>query len=283
MPVQVFDDVLTPDDIKILIEYLDRDDDRVDHRHDFRSKHPRWDVDVWPQDIIRQVLDKTIGDNYKIYEVDFMRSKIPLKMHVDAVSKSFESLHWAVMICLRANPVGHTVFFDNHWKGHGRNAHFTRQPWSQFSQKFIGRDGSWVEIADIRDFLVTCQTQPHLVTDIEITNDFVTYLEQLVVKRSSPWVDNVKREENKIFALPEPRFSDYQQQVTNYRNNAQFPYSVWQQHLQHQPYDDFHGLTLDQVVEHQPGRVAVWHRSQLHCSSHNHSEKDVVTVFTEHA
>ncbi len=282
MPVRVFDDVIDSNDVRTLIEYLDLDDDRVDHRHDFRSKHPRWNVDTWPQHIIEGVLKKTIGNDYKIFETDFMRARIPLKMHVDAVANSFESLGWAAMICLGSQPKGYTVFFDNYWRGHGRNAHFTRQPWSQYSQKFMGRQGNWVEIADIRDFLTVCETSPESVQDIDINDEFVSYLRELVKKRNSPWVDNVKREETKIFALPEPRFSDYRSQLVNYDDQKPFPRDVWEQYLQHQPYEDFHGLTLDQVVEHRPGRVAVWHRSQVHCSSHNHNIKDVVTVFTEH-
>lgn len=282
MTVKVFDDILTAEEIKILLDYLNLDDERADVRHDFRSKHPRWNQDTWPQDIIEKVLSKTIGDDYSIFETEFMQQQIPLKMHVDAEATSWDDLHMAVMICLGSEPEGQTIYFENYWKGtqeNSRNAHFTRQPWSPFVQKFRGRDGNWIEVTDIRDLLAQCETAPESVTDIEVTAEFVEYLRDLVKKRST----RHQQPEINHFALPEPRYSDYDNQLTNYDDTREFPHDVWEQYLQHQPYSDFHGLALDKIVEHRPGRIAVWPRSQVHCSSHRHSLKSNITVFTKKA
>jgi hypothetical protein len=279
--VRVVDDALSSEEIQQLLDYMYVDDDRCDHRHDFRTKHPRWDLDPWPQHIIKNALDRLIGPQYHVQEIDAIVSQTPLSLHADAIADCREDLHFAVMFCLRINPQGQTVFFNNDWLGYGRTAYFTHSSWSPFAQKFKNKSGQWWQVDDIRTLLSKCESSPQDVTEIDVTAEFIGYLQQLVRKRSATWVPPQERE-GECLAMAEPRINDYANQITNYDAQRKISVQIWQQFLQHQNIEDFHGLEFDQVVEHKPGRAVIWPRTKLHCSSHTHAVKEILTVMTEH-
>ncbi len=276
--VKYQDGVLTTEEIDELLAYLRIDDDRTDRRPDFLTKHPRWDRDPFPQHILKRALDRVIGPHYRVQEIDFYESQTPLKLHADAHANP-EELYYAVLMPFYADPVGYTVFFDNYWRGHGRAPQFTKQPWSPWRQKMKDRHGEWVVVDDIRELLATCRDNPQLVQEFDVTDHFIEELAEVVYKRGATWIPPDQRDE-KCLAPTEPRIADYAQHIINYDHAKTFPRDIWEKYLNHQAYEDFHGMTLDQVVENVPGRAIYWQRSQLHITSCNHKIKNGVTVMT---
>lgn len=272
------DDVLTPSDIDELVKYLRLDDHRTDDRPDFRTKHPRWDIDEWPQHIMQRALDRVIGPGYAVQEIDLFESQTPLKLHADAHAAPNE-LYYAVLFPFYSNPVGYTMFFDNYWRGSGRAAHFSRSPHNQWKQRIVNKHGNWTVIHDLREFLRRCQEEPTSITEFDVTPEFVKNIETVVFKRSQPWAPPHERDSS-CLAPTEPRFNDYAAQIINYDHMKIFPKDIWEKHLQHQDYEDFHGLTIDKIVENRPGRAIWWDRSQLHCATSNHKIKNGITVMT---
>lgn len=279
--VNYMDDVLTRHEIDELVAYLHIDDDRTDHRPDFRTKHPRWDIDDWPQQIMQKALDRVIGSGWRVQEIDVFESRTPLKLHADAHAAPNE-IYYAVLFPFYSDPVGYTMFFDNYWRGTGRAAHFSRSPHNPWRQRIQDRNGDWTVIKDIRDFLKTCHDRPQDITDFDVTAEFVRDIETLVYKRSQSWTPPEQRDST-CLAPCEPRFSDYAEHIINYDHAKTFPRDVWEQYLQHQDYEDFHGLTVDKIVENRPGRAIWWDRTQLHCATHNHVIKNGITMMTVRA
>ena len=272
----VVPNVLSQSDIDTISQYLYTEDDRTDSRHDYLTKHPRWDVDTWPQEIVSRAMDRVLGaGTYRVQEIDLFEARTSLRVHADSHAPQ-DQLHVAVLIPFHAEPRGNTVFFDNYWRGW--TAYFTRRPWSPWSQRYRNQRGGWVDIDDIRQLLTQCQTDPHSIDWVTVTPAFVSELQQLIAKRSTPWTPPEQRE-GECLAPPEPRIHDYTQ-IENYRPGQAFPRDVWRQYLQHVDYDDLQGLTLEQVVSWRPGSAIVWHRSQIHCASHCHDRKSGITVMT---
>lgn len=276
--VRYRDGVLTPADIESLVAYLRIDDDRTDDRPDFRTKHPRWDIDDWPQHIIARALDRVIGPEYRVQEIDLFESQTPLKLHADTHCKPNE-IYYAVLFPFYSDPVGYTMFFDNYWRGSGRAAHFSRSPHNQWRQRIRNRHGEWTVITDIREFLDQLRERPQSVTQFEVTPSFIDEISAVVYKRSQAWTPPEERDSS-CLAPCEPRFNDYAEHIINYDHQRQFPRDIWEQYLQHQDYEDFHGLAVDQIVENRPGRAIWWDRSQLHCATNNHVIKNGITVMT---
>ncbi len=55
---ELIKDIITKQDQQVLIDYLETEDDRSDIRPDVSSKHPRWNIDHWPQYIVERALEK---------------------------------------------------------------------------------------------------------------------------------------------------------------------------------------------------------------------------------
>ena len=82
----LIENIITEKQRQILCDYLATVDERSDVRPDVTSKHPRWDIDEWPQDIISQGLQKVFPNGYKVSEITFYDTKIGLKVHTDNAS-----------------------------------------------------------------------------------------------------------------------------------------------------------------------------------------------------
>jgi len=74
------------------------------------------------------------------------------------------------------------------------------------------------------------------------------------------------------------RITDYSD-ILNY-NDTPFDQQFYEQYLTHVPYENLHGLTVEQIVPWVLGDVIVFDRTQLHCASNEHDRKIGVTVFT---
>jgi hypothetical protein len=73
--------------------------------------------------------------------------------------------------------------------------------------------------------------------------------------------------------------TDYKD-ITNYQPNAKFDPVIYSQYLSHNPIENLHGLSLDQVVPWVLGQAFTWDRTQLHCAGSGHSYKVGITIFT---
>jgi|688.fasta_scaffold365806_2 hypothetical protein len=275
---ELIEDIITDTERKVLLEYLSTDDDRADIRPDVSSKHPRWDIDVWPQHIIEKALYKIFPEGFKVTEVTLQDTHIGLKPHTDNGSVDGK-IGKTAMFLLDADPVAHTVFFDNYWTGwRHTGAFFTKQEWSPFQYKLPGKDGNMVYINDIRDLLEQCKTSPLSVTEFDVTEDFVNLVEHTVKKRSLPRDEHLIVNKETGYIQAGPRINDYTT-LTNYEPNLKFDQEIHNQYLFDVPFEDLHGLTLNSIIEWKLNGVVLFDREMLHASSSCHTRKKFVTIF----
>ena len=280
-PPYVLQNIITAEERQCLLDYIAKDDERTDARPDVRSKHPQWNEPGWPQDIIESALCRGVGEGFVIDEINFRQDRIGLKPHTDdgpiegAVGKN-------MMILLDAKPSAQTVFFKNYWPNNPRyGAFFTRTPWSPFSYQLEARDGRWVQVNDLRVLLQQCKTDPKSVIDFDVTKEFVDLIESLIQKRSAPKLDFDTRDQGTGYTQPGLRVDCYHE-LTDYQSDQLFDPIFHAQYLTDVPIEDLHGLSVDQVVEWEPGSAIVFDRDQLHASSSNHDQKSFITILYHH-
>jgi hypothetical protein len=277
---QQFNNVLTDSDIKVLLEYLSVDDERTDHRPDVRSKHPRWGIDSWPENVVKSAMDQLISKKYRVEDVTFHDSKIGLKIHTDHGSLP-GTTGKTCLFTLFAEPVAHTVYFENSWPlNHDpiTGVFFTRTPWTPFSYSLENKHGKMINISDLRTLLSQCLTSPHDVLDFDVTDEFIQLLESTVHKRSLPYLTKENQDKKTGYQQPAPRHNDYTT-LTHYEPSSMFDETIHQEYLSHVPIQDLHGLSVENILEWSPGSVIVHDRDQLHCSSSRHTRKIFITVF----
>jgi hypothetical protein len=163
--VKVFDNVLTPAEIKTLLNYYYKEDSLVDDRIDVRSKVPKWEDTEWPGHLVKRVLDQVLQDDYSVEVVLFYGSKISFRLHVDSGEGDGRTLFKNVLIPLYAEGPASTVLFDNYWNG--PHTRFGRTPVSPFAYNLPGHDGKLKSIADIRVLLEQCKQDPDRVQDFK--------------------------------------------------------------------------------------------------------------------
>lgn len=120
--VQLFSDILSKEEIQNLLVYHYLEDDRTDSRDTVTSKHPRWNIDTWPQHIIERVLNLVLEKTHTVEEVIFNESTISFQIHADSGYNN-PNVYKGIIIPLECES-GSTVFFDNYW--HGDGAKFVR-------------------------------------------------------------------------------------------------------------------------------------------------------------
>jgi len=274
----IYDGILTQSECQELINYLHTPGDRYDERPDVTSKHPLWNRSEWPQHIVEKALDKTVPKGYVIDEITIMDSKIGLKPHSDWI-EGYDT----VLIALDADPIAHTVFFDNHIPKKPVPTHpaafVTKTPWSPFQYEMPDKNGKLFKINDIREFYEQCKSSPETVKNFEITDDFLTMLETLIVKRAQPRLEHDDQTDETGYVQTTPRISDYESWVTNYRPQGKFPEDIHQQYLSHVPIEDLHGLSIDKIFEWKNGSVIHFHGTQIHSASSTHNKKTFMTIF----
>lgn len=272
--------VLSESDIKILLDYVAVDDDRTDHRPDVRSKHPRWGIDSWPEDVVKSAMDQVILKKYRVEDVTFHDSKIGLKIHTDHGSAKGITGK-TCLFTLFAEPMAHTVYFKNNWPLNCdpiTGVFFTRTLWTPFSYSLENKHGKMVNVSDLRTLLNQCQIAPADVVDFDVTDKFVALLKSTVHKRSLPYLTKANQNKKTGYQQPAPRHNDYTT-LTHYEADGMFDETVHLEYLSHVPIQDLHGLVVENVLEWQPGSVIVHDRDQLHCSSSRHTRKIFITVF----
>ena len=265
--VQEFKNLLGPEEIQQLLDYHYVDDDRTDARPDVRSKHPRWDQDVWPQHVIKRCLDAVLDEPYVVEEVVCNEQKTTaLRIHADSSDGNQNELYKAVLIPLAFEGSSHTVFFNNYW--FEKTSKFSRDDISPFRYNLVGKHQIIHEVADIRELLKLCYSDPTSVIDFEVDRNFIAMLSDLIEKRSGNGLGPVDN-----------RTSDYTN-VLNFLPGVAFDSTIRNNYLKHLSEQTLEGLSLDRVVPWAIGNVIVFDRQQLHCASHCHSQKIGLTIFT---
>lgn len=274
---EIINDILDKDDVKTLLEYIATEDERSDIRPDVSSKHPRWDVDDWPQHIVEKGLNKIFPNGFKMEEITFQDTRIGLKPHTDNGSLP-GTVGKTVMFCLYAEPAAETVFFKNYWQGwRSSGAFFTRQHWTPFQYKLPGKDGELVYVEDLR-VLHQGLLEGNDYPEFDVTPEFIKLVESTIKKRSIPRDEDIKIDKETGFIQAGPRVNDYRT-LSNYKPELLFDKELHEKWLSDVPYEDLHGLELDTVLEWQEGAAIVFNREQLHASSSNHSRKIFMTAF----
>lgn len=257
-----FDNVLSPIEIKLLLEYERLDDDTLDLRPDVRSKNPQWDQDDFPQDILARVLDKVLPDPYQVETVLFYRSQISFRLHTDSGVCENDTIYRNVLLPLAFDGPATTVLFDHHYTGPATR--FARSDIGPFRYNLPDREGKFVWVDDIRNLLHRCKSNPEAVTEFDVTNQFVVDLEQLIDKRQHA----------------NDRRSDYSS-ISNYVPGRDIDQAMYQKYLYHMPKEDLQGLTVETVYHWVKGGALTWPRTQLHCAGAGHQQKIGVSIFTK--
>jgi hypothetical protein len=263
--MKTYSNLLTQEEIQELLSYHYLVDERIDARPDVVSKHPRWDIDTWPQHIVESVLNQVLDYNYTVEEVIFNQSRISFRIHADSGDGNSETLGHAVLIPLLVNGPSATVFFDNYW--HGASTKFSKILIKDFEYNLIGKNGQWVYIEDLRTLLNQCLYDPDSVEYFDIDQALIQNLEYLIAARN-----------NQAISKRDNRCYDYST-VVNYQEHQLFPADIHQKYLSHIPIESCHGLTIDQIVDWIIGNAIVFDRTQLHCAASGHQEKIGITVF----
>lgn len=265
--VKIFENVLTKNEVSQLLDYHFTKDNRTDDRPDVTSKHPRWDIDCFPQSIIKKLLDQVLDYEYTVEEIIFNQSRISFRLHTDSGNGDVADTGNVIVVPLQIDGPSSTVFFDNHWPG--PSTRFSRKQLSPFEYTLKNKDGQWTVVKDLRELLTACQTDPKSVLGFTVDSDFIKQLEYLIDARS-----------NKKIAQVDRRCSDYSS-LSNYRPDSKFDQQTHDQFLQHIDIEDLHGLTLDVVAPWTVGSCVVFPRTQLHSAGSGHTEKIGITIFTQ--
>jgi hypothetical protein len=265
--MKIYQQLLTNDKISELLEYHRVVDHRTDTRPDVVSKHPRWDVDEWPQHIIKSVLDQVLDYDYSIEEVIFNQSRISFRLHADSGNGDLNTLGNAVIIPLMIDGPSATVFFNNHW--HGASTKFSKTLIQDYEYNLLDRNGQLTHVQDLRALLHQCLCHPDSVNIFEVSNEFIDTLKYLINAR-----------ENKAISKTDNRCYDYSD-ILNYQPDQTFPEHLHQRYLDHIPIENLHGLSIDTIADWVVGDVMVFDRTQIHCAATGHREKIGITVFTQ--
>lgn len=263
---EIYDNVLNAGQIQTLLDWFNVNDELVDDRMDVRSKKPDWNSNDWPKPLVQMVLDQVLDDPYQVEVVLFYGSRISFKLHADSGDGDGRPLYKNVLIPLYSEGPATTVVFDNYW--HGPHTRFGRTLVSPFLYTLPDRQGKLQTIPDIRVLLKQCQTQPESVTQFEVNSDFIRTLEHIVAMRDQ---NGIKP--------PDDYVTDYKH-IINYRPDQQFDPTLHEQYLSHIPIENLHGLSIQQIIEWQPGQAATFDRNQLHCAGSGHQFKIGISIFT---
>lgn len=262
--VETFDNVLTAEEIQVLLDYYYQEDQLVDDRIDVRSKTLKLEDPDWPSHLVKRVLDQVLPELYSVEVVLLYGSRISFRLHTDSDQGIDSGIYKNVLIPLYAEGPASTVLFDNYW--HGASTRFSKTDISPFRYNLPDRTGKFVEVPDIRVLLAQCKN--NTATEFDVTDDFVNTLEHIVTVRSGD-----------LNKPPDNRTSDYSQ-IINYDPTARFSNTDHAKYVSHIPIESLHGLAIDQVVEWKPGQAIAFDRTQLHCAGSGHTFKVGFSIFT---
>ena len=269
--IKILQNIVSDQEIKKLLDYNSLYDHRTQIRSDFRSKNPRWDIDIWPQDTVKNILDRILdrswnSDKDTIYFIDNYVPGQGFRLHVDSADGS-NNLYYNIVIPLYKEGDTISILFDNYWND--SSTRFSRKPIDTFSYPLMGNNGI-VEVEDIRELLKQCKHSPETVKDFTVDKNFISILENLVQSHTGqrPSMD-----------MEESITLDYNK-IVNYNPVLKFDKEIHEKYLKHIPIENLHGLTIDKIVPWEIGSVFVFPRTQLHCFSWPHTRKIGLHLFT---
>jgi hypothetical protein len=125
--IQIYKNILDESQIKELSNFFYEDNISIMEGSTQRSKHPVWDVDVWPQNIIDNVLKRVLpNQSYDVEETWFGYSfKAGRGVHIDSNSNSIDKNWLVVLIPLEFVGASSTIFFENYY--YGTNSRFSHE------------------------------------------------------------------------------------------------------------------------------------------------------------
>jgi hypothetical protein len=264
--VEIFDNVLTQDELQVLLDFYRANDHLVDDRLDVRSKKPDWNSSAWPGHLVKKVLDQVLHDSYRVEVVLFYGSRISFRLHVDSGNNNGEILYKNILIPLHVEGPATTVVFDNYW--YGPHCRFGKIALSPFAYSLPDQNGQLLFVEDIRILLDQCQTHPELVQNFIVDDKFVATLQRIIDIRSG--VDG---------PAPDTYISDYSK-IKNYQPDLEFDKNLHKTYLNHLPIENLHGLTIEKIIEWKPGQAAIFDRNQIHCAGSGHTFKVGISIFT---
>lgn len=267
--MKVYQQIVPRDSLNLLLDYHRLHDHRTDARPDVISKHPRWDIDQWPQHVVKSVLDQVLDYNYIVEEVVFNQSRISFRLHADSGNGDQKTLGHAVIIPLHVNGPSATVFFDNYW--YGASTKFSKVLIKDYEYALHNKDGKLIHVDNLKMLLSQCRHEPATVNDFDVTDEFIASLEYLIAAR-----------DNQAISKRDNRCYDYSD-IENYQKTLQFSSDTHQQYLSHIPIENLHGLSVDKIINWNIGDAIVFDRKQLHCAAAGHQEKIGITIFTQRA
>lgn len=245
MATRVIDDVISSSQRQQICNWLDQKDQYLDVRPDVTSKTPKFDDKDWPRATIKNALDHVLDKAYKVEEVIFFKAKGAFRLHVDSANGE-DNLYKVIIFPLKISGPSSTVIFDNHWYG----------PSGKFSKKEIPQ----------YEYTLNLGTEKIYIPDMREykTNDpkIRALLDELIAKRKK--VDGRHYDYSKIKNL----------------NNQPFDKNIHKKYMDHIPYENLHGLTVEKIVDWQEGSAFTFDRTQIHCGTNTHNEKVFCTVFT---
>jgi len=264
--IKIINNAISLDEVNELLHYMSYEDHRSDKRPDVFSKHPRWDIDHWPQHIIKRILDENLDYQYTVEEVLFNRSKITFRLHADTGFSEKERNGNVILIPLEYYGKASTVFFNNFW--YGNSTKFSKRELQPFCYNLKNKHGKWEIIDDIRILLDQCINDPKSVVDFEVNEQLINNIKLAINAR-----------ENKGFTYVDGRCYDYSE-IENYDPELKFDEKLHQQLLSHLPIETFHGLTICKVFEWKIRDVVIFERTRIHSAGTGHTEKTGLTIFT---
>lgn len=262
----VIKNLLSPEQIAQLLRYMSINDNRVDQRPDVRSKHPRWDIDPWPQDAIRSILDTVLDYSYSVEEVIFNESIISFRLHADSGDGNVDRLGHAILIPLFVDGPSTTVFFNNYWDG--PSTRFSRKPILPLEYNIPLGNGNTFYTDNLRVLLSDIKNGCTPVELLSI-NNLEAVITDLIEARTG----------NKI-SKPDDRTADYSK-IINFNPNSIIDPLLKSKYLSHIPEENLYGLNLEKIIEWCPGDVIVFDRRQIHSAGSGHNKKIGITIFTQ--
>lgn len=245
MATRVIDDVISSSQRQQICNWLDQKDQYLDVRPDVTSKTPKFEDKDWPRAIIKNALDHVLDKAYKVEEVIFFKAKGAFRLHVDSANGE-DNLYKVIIFPLKISGPSSTVIFDNHWYGPSGKFSKTEIPQYEYTLN-LGTEK--IYIPDMREYK---------------TNDpkIRALLDELIAKRKK--VDGRHYDYSKIKNL----------------NDQPFDKNIHKKYMDHVAYENFHGLTVEKIVDWHEGSAFTFDRTQLHCGANTHNEKVFCTVFT---
>jgi len=263
--MKIYPNLVNLEKIQTFLDYLSTEDECSRHREDVLTKSPVWDVDAFPQQECKNILDQLIDQPYAVDTVIFYDTDLSLKLHVDSgPGYKKRKIHVQLLIPLWFEGPATTLTFNNHW--YDSNACFGREVSNPYAYNLLNREGNMVTVDDVRTLLNQCKNDPDTVKDFVVDEKFINGLEIMIRRRMDSRFGG-------------PLISDYSL-LTNYDANLKFNTEIYQTYLRHQHIEDFHGLTLDSIFKWELGSVMTFNRSQVHCAGYGHQRKKGLLLHT---